>query len=99
MSEIVGYNGPIYMTYPTASIAPLLLEDMRKVMVERKNETNFFTSSDIKNCMKKVIACDLHEVIQVAPDIQVGLCVNDRIDQGLLCRSCSWGRHVSHQSI
>ena len=59
------------MTYPTASIAPILLEDMRKVMVDRKNETNFFTSQDIKNCMRKVITVDLHEVIQVDPEIQI----------------------------
>ena len=63
--------GPIYMTYPTAAIAPILLEDMRKVMVERKNETNFFTSNDIKNCMSKVTAVDLHQVIQVDPEIQI----------------------------
>lgn len=36
MSEIVGYNGPIYMTHPTKAIAPILLEDMRKVCVEKK---------------------------------------------------------------
>jgi len=30
-----------------------LLEDYRKITVERKGETNFFTSQDIKNCMKK----------------------------------------------
>ena len=59
------------MTYPTASITPILLEDMRKVMVDRKNETNFFTSMDIKNCMRKVTSVDLHEVIQVDPEIQI----------------------------
>lgn len=70
-TEICGYNGPVYMTYPTASIAPILLEDMRKVAVDRKNETNFFTSADIKNCMRKVIPVDLHEIIQVDPEIQI----------------------------
>ena len=34
--EMVGYNGPIYMTVPTKAIAPILLEDMRKVAVDRK---------------------------------------------------------------
>jgi integrator complex subunit 11 len=64
-TEICGYSGPIYMTHPTRSIAPILLEDMRKVMVDRKGETNFFTSTDIRNCMQKVIGVDLHEVIKV----------------------------------
>ena len=61
MTEMVGYNGPIYMTQPTLAIAPILLEDMRRVAVERKGETNFFTSQMIKDCMKKVIAVNLHQ--------------------------------------
>lgn len=64
-TEICGFNGPIYMTHPTRSIAPILLEDMRKVMVDRKGETNFFTSTDIRNCMAKVVSVDLHEIIKV----------------------------------
>ena len=39
---------------------------MRKVAVERKGETNFFTSAMIKDCMKKVIAVNLHQVVQVS---------------------------------
>jgi integrator complex subunit 11 len=62
-TEICGYEGPIYMTYPTKAIAPILLEDMRKVCVERKLESNFFTAQDIKNCMRKVIGVDLHQVL------------------------------------
>ena len=38
---------------------------MRKVAVERKGETNFFTSAHIKDCMKKVIAVTLHQTVQV----------------------------------
>ena len=38
---------------------------MRKVAVERKGETNFFTSTHIKECMKKVIAVTLHQTVQV----------------------------------
>ena len=33
--------------------------------MDRKGETNFFTSEMIKQCMKKVIAVNLHEVIKV----------------------------------
>lgn len=25
MTEVVGYNGPVYMTYPTKAVCPLLL--------------------------------------------------------------------------
>jgi len=71
MTEMVGYNGPIYMTVPTKAIAPILLEDMRKVAVDKKGETNFFTSDMIKTCMKKVIAVNLHQVVQVDADLEI----------------------------
>ncbi|KAK6163973.1 hypothetical protein DH2020_000837 [Rehmannia glutinosa] len=42
-----GYNGPIYMTYPTKALAPIMLEDYRKVMVDRRGEKERFSSEDI----------------------------------------------------
>ncbi|KAF0292879.1 Integrator complex subunit 11 [Amphibalanus amphitrite] len=73
MTEMVGYSGPIYMTYPTKAIAPILLEDMRKVAVERKGEssTSFFTSQMVKECMKKVTAVNLHQTVQVDSEIEI----------------------------
>jgi len=71
MTEMVGYNGPIYMTVPTKAIAPILLEDMRKVAVDRKGEQNFFTTDMIKQCMKKVVAVNLHQVVQVDADLEI----------------------------
>jgi integrator complex subunit 11 len=64
MSEQVGYDGPIYMTMPTKVIAPILLEDFRKVVTRKggTREDNFFTSEMIKKCMKKVTICGLHQV-------------------------------------
>ncbi|CAG8630499.1 13297_t:CDS:1, partial [Racocetra persica] len=67
-TEMCGYGGPIYMTHPTKAICPILLEDYRKITVERKGETNFFTSQMIKNCMKKVTAVNLHQTIKVNND-------------------------------
>lgn len=43
----------------------LLQEDYRKITVERKGEQNFFTSEMIKSCMKKVVAVNLHQTLQV----------------------------------
>lgn len=71
MSEMVGYNGPIYMTQPTKAIAPILLEDFRRISVERKGESNFFTSQNIKDCMKKVITINLHQTVQVYDDLEI----------------------------
>jgi integrator complex subunit 11 len=62
---MVGYDGPIYMTHPTQAICPILLEDYRKIAVDKKGEANFFTSQMIKDCMKKVVAVHLHQTVQV----------------------------------
>ncbi len=59
------------MTYPTKAVCPILLEDMRKIAVEKKGETNFFTSNMIKNCMKKVIAVNLHQTMQVDDELEI----------------------------
>ncbi|PRP87546.1 putative cleavage and polyadenylation specificity factor [Planoprotostelium fungivorum] len=57
--------------YPTKAIAPILLEDYRKITVERKGETNFFTSQMIKDCMKKVIAVNIHQTVHVDADLEI----------------------------
>lgn len=71
MSEMVGFRGPIYMTHPTKAITPILLEDYRKITVDKKGETNFFTSQMIKDCMKKVVAVNLHETIRVDEELEI----------------------------
>ncbi|XP_021293359.1 cleavage and polyadenylation specificity factor subunit 3-II [Herrania umbratica] len=51
-TEVCGYTGPVYMTYPTKALAPLMLEDYRKNM-DRRGEDGQFTSDHITECMKK----------------------------------------------
>ncbi|KAE9605286.1 putative metallo-beta-lactamase [Lupinus albus] len=70
-TEVCGYSGPIYMTYPTKALSPLMLEDYRKVMVDRRGEEEQFTSDHIVECMKKVIALDLRQTVQVDEDLQI----------------------------
>ncbi|KAJ2157919.1 Integrator complex subunit 11 [Coemansia sp. RSA 552] len=70
-TEQRGYHGPIYMTPPTKAICPILLEDYRKISVERKGETNFFTSQHIKDCMKKVVPLHLHETVWVDDELEL----------------------------
>lgn len=67
---MVGYDGPIYMTHPTQAICPILLEDYRKIAVDKKGEANFFTSQMIKDCMKKVVAVHLHQTVQVSRSLR-----------------------------
>lgn len=64
-TEMCGYNGPIYMTHPTKAICPILLEDFRRITVDKKGEQNFFSSQMIKDCMKKVITVNLHQSVKV----------------------------------
>ncbi|RZC57977.1 hypothetical protein C5167_005283 [Papaver somniferum] len=70
-TEVCGYNGPIYMTYPTRALSPLMLEDYRKVMADRRGEEEQFTSDHIMDCMKKVTTVDLKQTIQVDKDLQI----------------------------
>ncbi|KAI8847819.1 cleavage and polyadenylation-specific factor 3-like protein [Chytridium lagenaria] len=70
-TEICGYDGPIYMTYPTRAIAPILLDDMRKVVVDKRGETNFFNAEDIRNCLKKVIPVSLQSTVFVDEELEI----------------------------
>lgn len=70
-TEVCGYKGPIYMTYPTKALAPLMLEDYRKVMVDRRGEEEQFSSEDIVECMKRVTAVDLKQTVQVDKDLHI----------------------------
>ena len=48
---------------------------MRKVAVDKKGDSNFFTSAMIKECIKKVITVTLHETVQVIL-IRISLSIN-----------------------
>lgn len=43
------------LQYPTKALAPLMLEDYRKVMVDRRGEEEQFSYENILECMKKGI--------------------------------------------
>ena len=60
MTEMVGYSEPIYMTHSTKTIVPILLDDFRRITVDHKGDTNFFTHQMIKDCVKKAKAVTHH---------------------------------------
>jgi integrator complex subunit 11 len=64
-TEVHGYHGPVIMTYPTKALIPLMLEDFRKVLVDRLGDHEYYTSAHIKQCMRKVIAVDLMQTYKV----------------------------------
>lgn len=98
MSEMVGYDGPIYMTHPTKAICPILLEDFRKITVDKKGETNFFTSQMIKDCMKKVVPLNLHQTVQVSV-AAVTMATEAARGSARLLSPPAGGRRVGDQSV
>ncbi|KAM0672818.1 putative RNA-processing beta-lactamase [Ordospora colligata] len=62
-TEICGYDGPIYMTQPTKEVCPILLDDFRKIVAVKGDDT-IFTYQDILNCMKKVITINMNETYE-----------------------------------
>lgn len=73
LTGVVGWSGPVIMTPPTKTIVPLLLEDYRRIVVERRGEATqpgaFFTARMIEQAMDQVQTVGIGE--------QVVLCNGD----------------------
>ena len=70
-TEMLGFSGPVLMSYPTKAICPILLDDYRRIMVDRKGETNFFTAQMIRRCMQKVVPVAVGETVAVDDSLRV----------------------------
>lgn len=53
VSFLMNHLDKFDLQYPTKALAPLMLEDYRKVMVDRRGEEEQFSSEHIVECMKK----------------------------------------------
>ena len=62
--QVLGYQGPIYMTYPTRAIAPLMLEDYHRVLMDRPGIGPLFAKQHIAACMSRVTLLDLQETVK-----------------------------------
>jgi integrator complex subunit 11 len=72
LTEVLGYRGPVVMTAPTKAIAPVLLEDFRKIVVDKHGEAQFpFKLDDVKACMNRVTTITIGQTLTVAPGITV----------------------------
>ncbi|GAX81273.1 hypothetical protein CEUSTIGMA_g8705.t1 [Chlamydomonas eustigma] len=70
-TEVLGYEGPIYATFPTKILMPVMLEDYHRVMVERQGGGRvWYTRQQIHSCMEKVIAVDLGQKVQMDVDFE-----------------------------
>eukprot|EP00741_Cyanophora_paradoxa_P016290 tig00020911_g15729.t1 len=72
-TEVCGFDGPVYMTHPTKAVIPILLEDYRKITVDRRGEKveNFFTSQHIKDLMRKIVTVNLHQTVKVDDKLEI----------------------------
>ncbi|KRY91597.1 Integrator complex subunit 11 [Trichinella pseudospiralis] len=98
MTEMIGYNGPIYMTIPTKAIVPVLLEDFRKVQVKYRSDPHIFTSNMIKDCMNKVKTVSLHEELMgdfnMTPDRHLGPAEIDRCRPDVLISESTYATTI-----
>lgn len=66
LTEVLGYSGPVYMTYPTKALIPILLEDCQRILQMKSRDNCVYSVQDIKNCMKKIIAIDMKQTVTVS---------------------------------
>ncbi|MBU2504112.1 MAG: beta-CASP ribonuclease aCPSF1, partial [Nanoarchaeota archaeon] len=66
----MGYNGPVYMTYPTMDLAALTSLDFIGVAYKQASAP-LFSSKDIKEMVKHTICLNYNEVTDIAPDIRI----------------------------
>ncbi len=67
LTEMCGYSKSVFMTHPTKALAPILLEDYRRITVERRGESNFFTARMIADSLAKVIPLAINETFILHP--------------------------------
>lgn len=67
-TEIIGYKGPIFMTYPTKAVLPILLEDCRKILSMKSKDERIYSSEDIKKCLDKIIPLNMNESHEIEKD-------------------------------
>lgn len=70
-TEVLGYNGPIYMTYPTKAVLPILLEDCQRILQMKSKDSKIYSLEDIRQCLKKIIPIDMNQTITISPGITI----------------------------
>ena len=70
-TEVLNYNGPIFMTAPTKAVLPIILEDSRKILEMKNNGDRIFTQQQIRNCMKKIITININETYHISNDFYI----------------------------
>lgn len=70
-TEILGYKGPIYTTYPTKAVLPILLEDCQKILSMKNRDGQIYKLEDIKKCIDKITPINMNETIEIEKDFTI----------------------------
>ncbi|KAI3638078.1 hypothetical protein MIR68_003689 [Amoeboaphelidium protococcarum] len=59
MTEMCGYDGPVYMTAPTRAIIPMLLDDFRRISADKIAKSNDTNNNNTKDAMFATQCCSV----------------------------------------
>lgn len=65
LTEVMKYDGPIFMTTPTAALASVLLKDYAQIMATRDKWRSMYTLADVHACLRRVTPLALGETVWV----------------------------------
>lgn len=71
LTEVLGYSGPIYMTYPTKAVLPIILEDCQKILAMKRNTSAIYSLEDIDKCMNKIIPINMNETVEISSNFTI----------------------------
>ena len=77
LTEKLGYDGPLYMTQPTAAIAAILLKDYLHVLNSGGKHGGdggggaLYSAADVDACLRKVTCIALGETVQVDDELRL----------------------------
>eukprot|EP00850_Spirogloea_muscicola_P001744 SM000006S19509 [mRNA] locus=s6:1237766:1241023:+ [translate_table: standard] len=61
----------LFLQYPTKVLAPLMLEDYRKVAAERRGEAEAVTLADIRASLARATAVDIRQTVDVGGGLRI----------------------------
>ena len=89
-TEVRGYHGPVYMTFPTKALAPLMLSDYHRVMTERRGEDAPYSLADIEACIGRVVAVDVRQTVEVVPGLTICGYYAGHVSATRSVQCCEW---------
>ena len=68
-TEVYGYHGPVYATFPTHNILPLILEDARRLADMCTVNGAGLTAKDVKKCIERITPINIGQLVRISPGL------------------------------